>query len=127
MPNEIWTITTLSDRKYIGTALQQKRAASSRCWGFYFSRDKALAAALGSADWFSECGYYTHVVIEHAQEGILHYDHTPVWIELRRLEKAVQVSRKDSDGEEYVYVQEFEAVRVEAPEWARCIVGFGMG
>lgn len=82
---------------------------------------------MSSPDWFSEHGYYTHVVIEKVKPGVTSYDKTPVWIELIKLEVPVVESYEDEEGNKETYTRESEAVKVSAPGWAKNIVCWGMG
>jgi hypothetical protein len=65
-PTEIYTLVTLSfdepeDAKEYGFFARTKR---SRLWNWYATKEEAIKSALNSADFYSECGYYTHIVIE---------------------------------------------------------------
>jgi hypothetical protein len=93
----------------------------SRCWGFYESLYQAEETAIRCADFFSEAGYYTHIIIEEVGPGICDFDsqRKPTWFELRKLDKDFE----DANG----YRHEFESVRVERPVWSKNIVGWGIG
>lgn len=119
-PTEIYVLTTVSFEKEWGS----KR---SRCWGWHATLKEAVSCAIHSSDFYSECGYYTHIVIEKAKHASFPFDHTPLWFELRRLEKPIDYTIKCSDGEEYPSRKEYETIAVEAPKQARSIVGWGMG
>lgn len=119
-PTEIYTLTTVSFNQDWGS----KR---SRLWSWHVTQEEAIECALRSADFHSECGYYTHIVIEKVARRALPYDLNPVWFELRPLETPIIEPYVCEDGEKGEYRHDYEAVRVSAPEQAKSIVGWGIG
>jgi hypothetical protein len=124
---EIWTVTALSEKSYTGSLAQRQRAPRARCWGYFATKEKAIDAVKRSPDFFSEHSYYTHVVIERSEEGLLSYDTKATWIELLTLPTPKLVVQIESDGEEFEYTVNYEGVIIDTPDWAISIVGFGIG
>lgn len=130
-PFEIYTLTTLSfdDSKLeSGSFGEFAHSKRSRCWGWHATREDAIKSATMSADFYSECGYYTHIVIESNTRG-WGYDHNPTWIELRKLSDPREHKHFDSEAEGgfYVFKIEYEAVIVDRPRGTKQIVGWGIG
>lgn len=116
----IYTVTTISFDEKWGS----KR---SRCWGWFATKRKALTVAKKHAEFFSENGYYTHIVIERCGEGVISYDHKPTWLELII---SGQQEKKWVSGEGVTSVtleDTYTAIEVKAPEQAKQIVGWGIG
>lgn len=119
-PTEIYTLVTLSFKEDWGSS-------RSRLWSWHATREEAMQCAERSADFFSECGYYTHIVIEKVSYRSLPYDHYPVWYELRALKEPIMEEYEMEDGSKGVYQHDYEAVRVEAPPQSRNLIGWGIG
>lgn len=118
-PLHIYVLTTVSLDKEWGS----KR---SRCWAWFATQEDAIQSAIRSADFYSECGYYTHVVIEKNGIG-WRYDMKPTWFELRRLKETVVEPYEMEDGSKGEFHIDYEAVEVVAPPQAKNIVGWGIG
>lgn len=128
--NEIYTITSVhlnegdseDDR-------DQERRIRPRCWTWAKTREEAIEWVKQSADWYSECSYYTHVIIEKCEYRKLPYDRNPTWIKLRKLDKPKKkwYIPKGQTKRQY-YTKEYEAIVMEAcPKGTERIVGWGIG
>jgi hypothetical protein len=98
---------------YTVTALNT--AADTRCWGWYPTKEEAVAAISGEgADLFFESNTYTHAVIEKVPPGIM------AGI-LPEAEAWWFKAEEDPDGNYTITALD------EAPEWAKGVLCFGMG
>jgi hypothetical protein len=101
---------------YIVTAINEKRylahnPTSTRPWGWFSTKERALESCERSASWYCEHGYYDHLVVEEFREAY-DYGRDPVWY------------RVDFNEE----TQEHTPVRLEEPpEWAKLACGWGLG
>jgi hypothetical protein len=91
----IWTVSTLSTHN---------REMGARTWGYFFTREDAVAAMMLSVD--TECGYYTHAVIEEFEPGIYCLSNIELW---------------------YEWVIDVGWRAVEKPESELHIINYGMG
>lgn len=119
-PTEIYVLTTVSFKEDWGSN-------RSRCWNWFSTLAEAKRCAERSADFYSECGYYTHVVIEKLKDTGHPYDLRPTWYELRRLEETRIESYEMEDGSKGEFHIDYEAVEISAPPQAKNIVGWGIG
>lgn len=127
-PTEIYTLVTLSFEKVeTGEYGDWAHTKRSRLWNWFPTQEEAIESALRGADFYSECGYYTHIVVEKVSYRALPYDHNPVWFELRHLETPIREPYVCEDGETGEFLIEYEAVRVDKPKGTERIVGWGIG
>lgn len=100
----IYTVTTL----YLNPDTPPDKFPSNirrRTWGFYYSLDDAVKGMHRNID--SECGYYTHCVIERYSPGIYPIANFEKWF----------VFNRESDI----------LVPCEKPEHVKRLINFGIG
>lgn len=93
--------------KYFITTIRREESGKrkSRCWGYYSTKQAAERELKKAYAFFHEGLYYNFAVIEAIGEGCLSYDSKPTWFSL--------TSRA--------------AKKIDAPKWAKQIVGWGIG
>lgn len=124
-PTEIYTLTTVSLRyNESGELVGDTR---SRLWSWYATKQEAIESAIRGADFYSECSYYTHAVIERVKYMEMPYDRNPTWVELRLLPERISYSFQTSDGSYVDSFNEYEGVIVDRPKGTKNIVGWGIG
>ncbi len=99
----IYTVSTLFIDENI--SLSKFQDHKTRTWGFYFSLDDAKQGMHRNVD--SECGYYTHCVIERFSPGIYSVANFEKWWKFN----------KESDI----------LIPCEKPEHVKRLINFGIG
>jgi len=70
----IWMVTTLAARQDKNSF---KRTAYPRSWGYFFAKEQAIEGMHRCCD--TECGYYTHAIIEEFEPGIYSLAKEELW------------------------------------------------
>ena len=66
MVDVIYTLSVVRDKDFTKDGQPWR---STRCWGWYHTPEDAELALTTSPDFWAECGYYNHAVVEKYEAG----------------------------------------------------------
>lgn len=99
---------------YAVTTIRKKQDDNDhRTVGYYFSQEHAIQAVMDNVCNIYEHAHYNYAVIEAVEEGFYQYDLDPLWfyVNAERTDKGIR----------------YDVKQIEPPNFAKNIVGYGIG
>lgn len=74
----------VGDSIFTITGITKDSRESTRCFGFYFTQEEAVKAALGNSGDMNEGGYYHYLLVEEHTTGVYGIPRREIWFSFRK-------------------------------------------